>query len=289
MSELLRADMQALGVEVEFKPLGKEDATGLELPPIILGRYGRDPKKPTILAYSHYDVQPAALSDGWHRDPWVLHETDAGALSGRGTSDDKGPLLGWLNTIEAFQAAGVDLPANLLFWFEGMEESGSTGLRSALEEEANRFAADADAVCITDTAWAANTRPNITQGLRGVLFYILTITGAGRDAHSGVFGGHISEPMTDMVNIMSSLVDSSGNILVPGIFDQVRPVTAEERHQYADLELSEEDVGGGIGPRSLHDNVADALIHRYVRSPLSILPTTYLVTLVLGSAGGGLP
>ena len=73
----------------------------IPLPPIVLGSYGNDPKKPTLLVYAHYDVQPALLSDGWATDPFVLTEKvcmwngrfldlQDGRLFGRGASDDKG-------------------------------------------------------------------------------------------------------------------------------------------------------------------------------------------------------
>lgn len=43
---------------VEKRPLGKHTMQGveLELPPVVLGRYGSDPKKKTVLVYGHYDV-----------------------------------------------------------------------------------------------------------------------------------------------------------------------------------------------------------------------------------------
>lgn len=262
MSKHLIAEMESLKIEVDLKQLGKEPGTGLPLPPIVLGRYGRDPEKPTILAYSHYDVQPAELADGWMCDPWALEVAEDGRLYGRGTSDDKGPLLCWLNMIEAFQKAGIEVPVNLRFWFEGMEESGSVGMRGALEDERTKFLADVDAVCVTDTIWAGNKQPSITQGLRGVLFYLLTITGAQQDVHSGMFGGHISEPMTDIVRIMASLVDSSGKILIPGIYDNVRAVTKEEFQAYQDLDISTEELDGDVGARSLHSDKASTLISR---------------------------
>lgn len=263
MSEFLRHEMTLIGIEVEVKSLGDEPGTGLPLPPIILGRYGRDTNKPTILAYSHYDVQPASLEDGWTEDPWEMVVTEDGRLCGRGTSDDKGPLLCWLNMIESFQQEELEIPVNLVFFFEGMEENGSTGLRAALEEEAMMYLADVDAVCITDTIWAGGSQPSITQGLRGVLFYILAITGAEQDAHSGIFGGHISEPMTDMVNIMSSLVDSRGRLLIPGIYDQVQAVTEDEYKAYQDLDISAAELNGNNGVRSLHEDKIDILISKY--------------------------
>ncbi|KAH7012996.1 peptidase family M20/M25/M40 [Ilyonectria destructans] len=263
-SELIAAEMQSLGIDVKLKSLGKEPGTDLELPPLVLGRYGRGLAKPTVLVYCHYDVQPAAIEDGWKHDPFQLTIEQDGRLCGRGTSDDKGPLVAWLNMIEAFQKCGGEVPANLIFCFEGMEESGSAGLRAALEEEASEFFADVDVVCITDSIWAGNMQPSISRGLRGVLFYILAITGAKQDAHSGIFGGQISEPMTDMVKIMSTLVDSNGKLLIPGIYDNVVPVTDAERELYQNMKISNEDLDGGLGGRNLHQDVASNLISRYV-------------------------
>ncbi|KAF7549369.1 hypothetical protein G7Z17_g6431 [Cylindrodendrum hubeiense] len=270
MAEFIIQEMTALGIEGRLRPLGKEPNTDLDLPPLVIGRYGKDPKKPTILVYSHYDVQPAAIEDGWDRNPWDLTIEADGTLHGRGTSDDKGPLLAWLNAIEAFQEAGVEVPANLVFCFEGMEENGSTGFRQTLEEEARTSLADIDAVCITDTTWGGNSHPSITRGLRGVLFYILTVTGAKRDAHSGLFGGHLSEPMTDVATLMSSLVDSTGRILVPGIYEGVKEVSNSERAAIETLHLSAEDVDPGLGGRNLHDSIADTIIARSRLPSLSL-------------------
>nr|XP_036589876.1 peptidase family M20/M25/M40 [Colletotrichum truncatum]KAF6801881.1 peptidase family M20/M25/M40 [Colletotrichum truncatum] len=270
MAEWTASKMKSLNIEVTLKPLGKQEGTDIDLPPLVLGRYGSDVDKPTVLVYCHYDVQPAALEDGWKYDPWVMTIEESGRLCGRGTSDDKGPLIGWLNMIEAFQKAGIDVPANLVFCFEGMEESASLGLRKALEEEAQNYFADIDVVCITDVVWVSDEQLSIPQGLRGILFYLLTITGANQDAHSGGFGGQISEPMTDMVNILSSLVDSNGNILVPGIYDTVQPVTEEERISYNELEISHHSLLGGTGGRSLHESQADALIARWKKPSLSL-------------------
>lgn len=261
--------MQSLGIDVKLKSLGTEPGTDLELPPLVLGRYGQDLAKPTVLVYCHYDVQPAAIEDGWKHDPFQLTKEQDGRLCGRGTSDDKGPLVAWLNMIEAFQKCGSEVPANLIFCFEGMEESGSVGLRAALEEEASEFFADADVICITDSIWAGNMQPSISRGLRGVLFYILTITGAKQDAHSGTFGGQISEPMTDMVKVMSTLVDSHGKLLIPGIYDNVAPVTHAERELYQNMKISGEESDGGLGGRSLHQDVASNLISRYVAHKFS--------------------
>ncbi|WAO91647.1 M20-dimer domain-containing protein [Fusarium falciforme] len=269
MAHWTMAQMKELGVEVRLKSLGKESGTDLDLPPLILGRFGNDADKPTIMVYSHYDVQPASLQDGWEHDPWTLTESNE-VLHGRGTSDDKGPLVNWLNMLEAFQDANQEVPVNLAFFLEGMEENGSVGFRAALEDEANQFLSDVDAVCLTDVAWASNTQPTIPRGLRGVLFYRITIRGAQEDAHSGLFGGAISEPMTDIVNIMSSLVDSQGKLLIPGIYDAVLEVTDEERESYEKLPLTPEALDGGIGGRLLHATKAETIISKWRQPSLSL-------------------
>jgi len=262
MAAWIVSEMELLGIDTRLKHLGKEEGTELDLPPIVTGRLGTDPAKPTILVYSHYDVQPASVHDGWDHDPWDLTIDADGTMHGRGTSDDKGPLLNWLNTIEAFRHAGEEIPVNILFCFEGMEESGSIGFRSAVKDEATVYFRDVDAVCITDTVWASDTQPSVTRGLRGVLFYVLSIAGAEKDAHSGGFGGAISEPMTDMVNIMASLVDSKGKLLIPGVYDAIHIVTEEERESYRKMNITKEALAGGAGGRCLHEGQADMLISR---------------------------
>ena len=99
--------------------------TVLPLPPVLLAQFGDDPKKKTLVAYGHLDVQPAYKSDGWTQDdPFALTEVD-GALFGRGASDDKGPVTAWMAAIDTHRRLGRELPVNLRFIFEGMEESGS--------------------------------------------------------------------------------------------------------------------------------------------------------------------
>ena len=103
------------------------DGENYPLPPIILAKLGEDPKKKTLLIYGHLDVQPALKSDGWDTDPFVLTEKD-GKMFGRGSTDDKGPVLGWVNVIESYQKTNTEIPINIKFCLEGMEESGSVGL-----------------------------------------------------------------------------------------------------------------------------------------------------------------
>ena len=152
MCEWLESNLKRLGVSYELRHPGKQHIEGkeIDLPPVILARYGNDVSKKTVLVYGHYDVQPAAKEEGWSTDPWVLTEDDQGRLFGRGSTDDKGPVISWLWVIEVYQKLGLDLPVNLVMCFEGMEESGSEGLDEIIFQEADKYFKGVDCVCISD-------------------------------------------------------------------------------------------------------------------------------------------
>ncbi|KAK3061191.1 hypothetical protein LTS18_004963, partial [Coniosporium uncinatum] len=146
MGKFLAEELKNLGAEVELRELGKQPHKEyLDLPPVVIARYGSDKNKRTILVYGHYDVQPALKEDGWATEPFKLSVDGKGRMYGRGSTDDKGPVLGWLNAIEAHQKAGMDFPVNLLMCFEGMEEYGSEGLDDFINAEAKKYFKDADA------------------------------------------------------------------------------------------------------------------------------------------------
>ncbi|KAJ7670027.1 hypothetical protein DFH06DRAFT_904451, partial [Mycena polygramma] len=102
MSDRLNAQLRAVGVTTQQVDLGTHVMDGQTLPiaPAILGKIGEDPAKKTVLVYGHFDVQPAAKSDGWDSEPFVLTQHADGRLVGRGSSDDKGPVLGWVNVLQ---------------------------------------------------------------------------------------------------------------------------------------------------------------------------------------------
>ncbi|GJC98223.1 peptidase family M20/M25/M40 [Colletotrichum higginsianum] len=272
MGEWLAAELKALGASVELRPLGEQpDKPGLQLPPVVLGRYGSDKNKRTILVYGHYDVQPAEKSDGWATEPFELSVDDKGRMFGRGATDDKGPVLGWLNAIEAHQKAGIDFPVNLLMCFEGMEEYGSEGLDDLINAEAKKYFADADAVCISDNYWLGTEKPCLTYGLRGCNYYSVEISGPGADLHSGVFGGTAQEPMTDLVRVLGSLVDTNGKIQIPGINDQVAPVTKEEENLYEGIAFTMDNLHESLGSKTtIFEDKKPTLMARWRYPSLSL-------------------
>jgi Cys-Gly metallodipeptidase DUG1 len=272
MGEFLAAELKNLGAEVEQRPLGKQPGKEhLELPPVVVARYGNDPNKRTILVYGHYDVQPALMEDGWGTKPFELSIDDKGRMYGRGSTDDKGPVLGWLNAIEAHKKAGVDFPVNLLCCFEGMEEYGSEGLDDFINAEAKKYFKDADAVCISDNYWLGTEKPCLTYGLRGCNYYSIEISGPGADLHSGVFGGTAHEPMTDLMAIMSKLVTPQGEILIPGINEMVAPVTEDEKALYKPIAYTMDNLYESLGSKTgIFDDKERTLMGRWRFPSLSV-------------------
>ena len=141
--------------------------------------------------------------------------------------------MGWLNVLEAHKALGRELPVNMRFCFEGMEESGSEGLDDLIKSESAKgndgWFDGVDCVCISDNYWLNTRTPCLTYGLRGLVYFKLTVSGPARDLHSGGFGRMVHEPMTDLIQVMSKLVTPDGTILVPGVEDLVSLADAEER------------------------------------------------------------
>jgi nonspecific dipeptidase len=250
------------------------------LPPILTGEFtaGGGPDKKTVCVYGHLDVQPAptAAVDGWDSDPFVLTEKD-GKLYGRGSTDDKGPALSWLWVIEAHQELGIELPVNIKILYEGMEEYGSEGMDQTIiaESKTGKFLNDVDFFCISDNYWLGKTKPCLTYGLRGIAYFTLSVQCSEQDLHSGVLGGTVHEAMTDLVQLMGTLVDTSGTILVEGVHDDVKPVTAQEEALYDPIEFSVEDFKDenkirSVSNKLLHEDKKTLLMHRWRYPTLSL-------------------
>lgn len=273
--------LEKLGGAARLEELGLQelpDGTKLPLPPVILAEFGSDSSKKTLLVYGHIDVQPAKKTDGWNTNPFELTERN-GALYGRGATDDKGPVTAWMWVIEAYQKLGLELPVNLRFIFEGMEESGSKGLPELVKRLGGpgKFldAGAIDYICISDNYWTGKKKPCLTHGLRGNVYFHLEVMCSKKDLHSGVIGGSVHEAMTDLVAIMGSLVDSSGKIRIEGIYDDVVPVTDKERASYDqvdfDLDTYKLDAGvDGVTDTLLHKTKKDVLMHRWRYPTLSL-------------------
>ncbi|HVT67566.1 MAG TPA: dipeptidase [Trebonia sp.] len=204
------------------------------------------PDATRVLVYGHHDVQPAALGDGWDYEPFQPQERD-GRIFGRGASDDKGQVLFHaLGVRAALSASGADAPpVTLTLLIEGEEESGSPHFAKLLRERAGQLGCDV--IVISDTTmWAADT-PSICTGMRGLVDAEITVAGPDRDLHSGSFGGGVPNPAHVLAGLLAGLHDENGHVTLPGFYDDVVPLSAEERALFAKLPFDErawlEDAG----------------------------------------------
>ncbi|MEV5568679.1 dipeptidase [Spirillospora sp. NPDC052269] len=208
------------------------------LPAVYAEWPAADPDAPAVVVYGHHDVQPVTPLEEWDTDPFTPVER-GDQLVGRGTSDDKGQIFFHTLGLRAnLAAAGTDAPpVTIKLLVEGEEESGSVHFAELLTEHRARLAADA--VIISDTTmWAADV-PSMCTGMRGLTEAEITLRGAEVDLHSGSFGGAVPNTLHAMVELLAKLHDADGRVTVPGFYDDVIPLTDEERELFARLPFDE--------------------------------------------------
>ncbi|MEO1526949.1 MAG: dipeptidase [Planctomycetota bacterium] len=216
--------------------------------PMVIAETPPVPGAPTVLVYGHYDVQPAEPLDQWVSPPFEPQVRD-GNLYARGATDDKGQLLTHIQSVCGWLASGTALPLQVKFLIEGEEEVGSENLERSLPKLADRLACDC--VVISDNSQYADGQPAITYGLRGIATYEVTVKGPSQDLHSGSFGGAVMNPAIALCHVLSSMVDRSGRIQLPGYYDRVEPLTEQEREQWRALPQSDDEFASAIGVNEL--------------------------------------
>lgn len=229
-ADWLVADLLTLGVTAE-----KRQTPGH---PMVVGHFGgdKDADTPHILFYGHYDVQPVDPLDLWDRDPFdpMVEDTAKGqVIRGRGSSDDKGQLMTFVEACRAWKAVHGTLPCRITFFFEGEEESGSPSLVPFMRDNAEELTCDIALIC--DTGLFESAVPAITTMLRGLVGEDFTITGPARDLHSGMYGGIAANPIRVLSGILTGLHDDTGRITLPGFYDGVPELSDEIRSQWQGL------------------------------------------------------
>lgn len=205
--------------------------------PLVYGDWLHAEGQPTVLVYGHYDVQPAEPFELWESPPFEPSIRDD-FLYARGSSDDKGQAYLHVKAVEALLQANGRLPVNVKFIIEGEEESGGESLTAFIPE--NKKLLSADVALVSDTAMPKAGLPAIVYGLRGMCYLLMDIKGPRRDLHSGSFGGGVNNPLNVLGHIIAKLKDEEGHVLVPGFYDEVRPLTEEERELIAQFPFDED-------------------------------------------------
>jgi acetylornithine deacetylase/succinyl-diaminopimelate desuccinylase-like protein len=203
---------------------------------------------PVALVYGHYDVQPPDPLNEWISPPFEPTVRD-GNIYARGATDDKGQMLTHIKSVEAWMRTRGKLPLQIKFLIEGEEEVGSTAITEYLAQAQKQLACDL--IVISDSSQFAPGTPAITYGLRGIAYFELRLVGPRQDLHSGTFGGGVSNPANALSYILSQLIDGQGQVLIPGFYDDVVPLTDRERKQFAALPFDESRFLRQIGVESV--------------------------------------
>jgi acetylornithine deacetylase/succinyl-diaminopimelate desuccinylase-like protein len=231
-------DLKTLGFDASKRPTPGH--------PMVVGHAKGD--GPHVMFYGHYDVQPVDPLDLWDNPPFepALEDTAKGrVIRGRGSSDDKGQLMTFLEACRAWIAVTGALPTKVSIFFEGEEESGSPSLTPFMRENADELTADVALIC--DTGLFGENTPAIVTMLRGLVAEEVVITGPDKDLHSGMFGGLARNPIHVLTKMIAGLRDETGRITLPGFYDGVPELSDEIRSQWQNLAFDHAGFLGDVG------------------------------------------
>jgi acetylornithine deacetylase/succinyl-diaminopimelate desuccinylase-like protein len=264
--EFVAGLLTSIGFSTEIVPTA--------LHPIILAQRGGKPEWPHVIIYGHYDVQPADPLNLWQTPPFDP-QVRGHRMYGRGTADNKGPLMTHIAAVGRLLERRPDLPLRITFMIEGEEETGSPSFLPFIEKYKDRL--QADFVYLSDTGIPRPDQVVITCGLRGLTLFDVVITGSKMDLHSGLHGGVLRNPIQALAELCASLHTPDGRVNVPGFYDDVLEVEPWERAELAKLGQSEEQYREFLGIPAFHP----------AKGFTPFEATRFLPTLEFNGIGGG--
>ncbi len=272
-AEWLVGELRGIGFDASVRPTSGH--------PMVIAR--GPSSGPQFLFYGHYDVQPVDPIDLWDHDPFepVIENRPHGrVIRGRGSSDDKGQLMTFVEACRAWKDVTGTLPENLVMLFEGEEESGSPSLVPFLTENSGELSVELAMIC--DTGLFDASTPAIVTRLRGLLGEEIFITGPDKDLHSGMYGGIAANPLRVLARVLADLHDDDGRVTVPGFYDDVPELPPDLLESWDGLGFS---AGGFLGEVGLDTPAGET-----GRSPLEMIwsrPTCEINGISGGYAGDG--
>ncbi|HVC89971.1 MAG TPA: dipeptidase [Acidobacteriaceae bacterium] len=252
----------------ELKRIGMENVQLIETSghPLVYADWLHADGKPTCLCYGHYDVQPPDPLEEWISPPFEPTERN-GNIYARGAVDDKGQMYMHVKALESL-LHGHDgkLPLNVRLILEGEEEVGGEGIAQFVREHPERLRADFSLV--SDTEMFAPDLPTLCVGLRGMIYTEIEAHGAATDLHSGIYGGAAPNPFFALCQVLAQLKDANGHILIPGVYDEVAPPSAEELKAWTSLPFSEEEfLRNEVGSSALTGELEYSVLERLWARP----------------------
>ncbi len=261
---------QAVAESLESVGAEKVEICETEGYPVVYAEKIIDESKPTILVYGHYDVQPPDPLDLWNSGPFdpVVKKTEAhpeGAIYARGAADDKGQFFMHIKAFEAMLKTN-SLPCNVKFMIEGEEEIGSESLEGFLKQNTEKLSNDI--IVISDTNMYSMEHPTLTTGLRGLSYVEVEVIGPDKDLHSGLYGGGVPNPINVLSDMIAQLHDENGKIAIPGFYDKVEELSAEEKQELNKLPFDDNEFKNHIGLKEVQGENEYSTMER-----ISVRPT----------------
>jgi len=232
--------------------------------PVVYGDWLHADGKPTVLVYGHFDVQPAEPLELWDSDPFEPI-IDDGKVFARAATDMKGNLLLPIVACEALLQTDGVLPVNIKFLFEGEEEIGSRSFSGFLDTHKDLLACDL--VVSADSGVGTEEQPTVGTGVRGVFSAQINVKTAAMDMHSGFGGGIAPNAIHELVRILDSMRDEDGRILIDGFYDQVRPLTDDEKKQIANFNAFPDAMRESVGFKEFYGEPEFTPMERGVARP----------------------
>ncbi|WIA12253.1 hypothetical protein OEZ85_012318 [Tetradesmus obliquus] len=265
-------------LQQHLNSIGLENVQALETEgpqPVVYADWLHAPGKPTVLVYGHYDVQPVDPLDLWTSPPFEpqLQQMDGQSyFVGRGVDDDKGGLLQALQGMESFLRTSQSLPLNVKFILEGQEEIGSPNLEAFLIKHKAGLLAGIDMAISADGGQVAADQPGIGTGLRGAVAFEVEVSTAGMDLHSGMKGGSVQNANHALVALLASLKDADNRITVPGFYDDVAAMAAEDKASVAAFPFDKTTEQRALGVLGFMGEAGfGPLEHRWYRPTLEVV------------------
>ena len=254
--------------------------------PIVVGKGGGegDGRRPRVLFYGHYDVQPVDPLDLWDTPPFTPRiatlPDGRKIIVARGACDDKGQVMTFVEACRAFVAVTGQLPLPITMMIEGEEECGSNHLFGFVKDNAAEFKLDLALVC--DTSMWDQATPMVTTSLRGLVYEEVKLTCADRDLHSGLFGGAAQNPLRVLARILAAMHDDNGRVTIPGFYDGVKDLPPDIKADLKGLDLTPENFLADVGlkvPAGEND--------RMLIEQIATRPTAEINGLIGGYTGEG--
>lgn len=203
--------------------------------PVVFGEKLVPGAKHTILFYIHYDGQPVDAKRWAQPDPFkpvirtdsIEHGgktvaelpasfPDSWRIYARAAGDDKVPIEAILTALDA-----APPKENVKIFLHGEEEGGGPGQAEVIKKYPDKL--KSDLVVILDGPAHPAGKATIAYGARGGANLTLTVFTAKQGMHSGNYGNWMPDANIRLAQLISSMVDASGKVIIPGFYSDVLP------------------------------------------------------------------